>query len=151
MGPEYDKCDKIAPVCCWLEDGKKKCKYYGKNVLPKDWPDWPGLIDTATPSGENKIEQIFKFYLPGAIRGCCFQDTNRENAGEKKLCNCDECKVVFACHKTLVGYLNEFIDPNDPRMPQSNPCGKSWTYDCKKMTWTDKEGKPPEVKNAPTR
>lgn len=137
--PEFDKCDMIGPVCCWVDQGVRRCKYrFGPNVIPESWPDdWEDVIDTSTGKGKSQILKIFKYYLPRAMAECCSPFKQGEN---KRVCGCKECKVAFVCHPDMVKYMDPFVDPLDPRMPQTNPCGKVWTFDCSGKSWKDKGG-----------
>ena len=164
LNPDFDTCDKIAPVCCWIKDGVRRCRYrFGDDdVIPRSWPDdWEDVIDTTKKKGRREILQIFKHYLPKAMLECC-SPINRENKDEKKKCNCNECKVVFVCHPDMVPYMDDFVDAQDPKLPNTkNFCGKLvgkdqngnnvyepiprvWTFDCRSKAWTDKEGDVPK-------
>jgi RHS repeat-associated protein len=139
FNPEFDKCDKVAPFCCWMDKGIKRCKlrYPKKDPVPNNWPDWPDIINTAEPDGRNKIKTIFTIYIPQAMKECC--------NGNK--CDCKECFVQFFCpFKDLKSYIDPVIDPTgaNPLLPSKNPCGGKWTWDCKASAWTAKEYKDKE-------
>ncbi|AMV34100.1 tRNA(Glu)-specific nuclease WapA precursor [Pirellula sp. SH-Sr6A] len=132
--PEFEKCDKIAPICCWLRDGKRVCRERFEKpeseLFPRNWPDTNELIDTSKPGGKKLIYSIFEKYVPLAMRECC--------KNTKKKCECDgKCKARFFCHDDMIDLMEDFVNPSNPTLLPSNPCGKTWTFDCESNSWQD--------------
>ena len=141
LNPEFDKCDKVAPFCCWMSDGKKVCvSHYSPtiHVVPEKWPhDNNNLINTAEQSGFNKLVAMFKRDIPAAMRECCNKDSKRK-------CGCTECFVDFVCHDHGPNGVQPAVGLPDPFMPPKNPCFKKWTWSCAQDFWIDRD-KPTDV------
>jgi RHS repeat-associated protein len=137
--PEFDKCDLLAPVCCWVKDGKEVCKdRIVAVVFPADWPDHNLVIDTKTKEGKKLLRELLVQELKNALRQCCRKDKRTTK------CDCQGvCRAQFYCQRDLPGFpsMKEVIDPivseAEGDIP-ANPCkqdaeGKTpiWEWDCK--------------------
>jgi hypothetical protein len=133
--PEFDKCDKVAPFCCWIKDGKRVCaSHYSPaiHVVPTSWPDYNNLINTGEDDGRNKLVALFGKDIPAAMRECCNKDSKRK-------CGCTECFVDFVCHDDGPVGVSPVVGLPDPFMPPANPCFKKWTWSCAQGFWIDRD------------
>ncbi len=129
---DFDECDFVAPGCCWMEDGKRKCREnFGGNdrdPVQSYWPDYGNaVIDFDKHRGRIKINEIFNHFLRQAMKQCCPQ---------KSSCDCRKsgCDAKISCHKDIEPMIEAFVNPGKPGLLSSNPCGKVLHWNCRRNT-----------------
>ena len=131
--PEFDKCDRVAPICCWISDGKKVCREKYPDVKNPIVPTWPSrdneplVLDDDWPF----IVKAFKELMPGEMNSACI--------GRNK-CDCgDTFKSRIVCDDLGRKVAEKLVE--DGHLP-NNPCGKTYEWDCKNKKWTNPDGTP---------
>jgi RHS repeat-associated protein len=136
LNPEFDKCDKVAPFCCWQSDGKKVCiQHYLPtiHVVPQAWPHSNnGFLNTAVESGFNRLAAMFRDDIPAAMKECCNKDS-------KQKCGCTECYTEFVCHDHGPAGVAPIVGTTYPWQPPKNPCKQLWTWSCAQDSWIDRD------------
>jgi len=147
--PEFEKCDRVAPVCCWIKNGKQYCRDYYKE-LPEDDPShtdadpiiphWPTRKNLPLEKDEDFewAEKVFLTHIPGSMDSSC--------RGRNK-CDCgDTFTARIVCDKDMYEYLETAVKAGRLKV---NPCAKTFTWDCKKHAWVDPLGTPVVLPAAP--
>ncbi len=130
--PLIDECDSIGPVCCWMKEGKRRCRDKianpDVNPIPKGWPEWDNsVIDTNDSQDRRKIQRIFDTFLPRAMKQCCAQ---------RGKCDCRSgCSAVVSCHPDMVPLMEDMADQTNPISISMNPCGKTLSWSCEDGGW----------------
>jgi len=136
VNPEFDKCDRVGPVCCWIKDGKKVCREYYEDDYTKDpiIPSWPDR-DNCPLEKEDAYKYLLKLItetIPRNMQGQGCRGRNKCDCGDKFNAN-------IVCDKDMFDYFGEMVRRS---MLPHNPCGRRYTWDCTRSTWDDKNGKP---------
>jgi len=158
VDPEFDQCDRMAPICCWIKKGKKICREKYPDIKDPFIPNWPDFgnnpIDTNDPI-EAKRKAAIKFLLD------LFENViprSMAQACKDNKCDCTTFKATIVCDKlardTIMPPLVSDPANPDPNLLPHNPCGRTYDWDCKGGAWSDPNGSPtspPPSSNGPTR
>jgi RHS repeat-associated protein len=139
--PEFDKCEKVAPVCCWIKDGKKVCRdHYGTDPDDPIIPHWPDR-DNCPLEKEDAYKYLLKLIqqtIPGNMKSGC--------RGRNK-CDCgDFFSANIVCDDDMKAYFEEMVKRN---MIPHNPCMRTYKWNCKTSQWEDPDGEPIPPRKAP--
>jgi len=142
VNPEFDKCDRVGVVCCWMSRGKKVCRdhYQGGeppitkiDPVPPNWPSGDDVIDTRSKEGKDFIEDMFEKVIPDAMKNQCV----------KNRCNCTKFTAIIYCDANAEILLDLLV--KEKRLLH-NPCYRKYEWSCKNKSWDNPDGTaiPPE-------
>ncbi len=138
--PEFDKCERVAPVCCWIKKGKEVCRdHYGTDPDPII-PHWPERDDCPLEKDDayKYLLKLITVTIPGNMTVGC--------RGRNK-CDCgDFYSANIICDKDMNEYFEEMVNR---KMLPHNPCLRTYKWNCKESRWEDANGAPiPPRKNS---